>query len=310
MCNIWRKKTKEELTTQEIDKFFSKNNYFFWVDLSGGEIFLREDIFDIAKIIISKCPYLYLLHFPTNGFMTDKILPVTEKILHHFKQRLIITISLDGPPHLHDGIRGVRGSWQRGVDTYKELKKIKGSNLEVYFGMTITESNIHAFRDTYQAAKAEISDLRCGDMHFNFIHNSNHYYGYNDAHIVGEEKYLKALEEIISTRAKSLYPVHLLENDYLQSMRMYIKTGRSPLVCEALSSSCFIAPEGDVYVCSIWNKKMGNLRDLDFDLGKIIHSQQARRLRSQIRQGKCPHCWTPCEAYTAIMAHKMPFCKK
>lgn len=309
MCNIWRKKINKELTTEEIDKFFSKNNYFSWVDVSGGEIFLRKDIFDIAKIIISKCPHLYLLHFPTNGFMTDKIVLVTEDILSHFKQKLIVTISLDGPPQLHDEIRGVKGSWQRSIDTYKELRKIKGADLEVYFGMTFTEANIHAFSDTYQSAKVEISDLRYDDMHFNFIHNSDHYYGYNDAHIVGEEKYLKALEEIISTRAKSLYPVHLLENDYLKLLRKYLRTGRTPLVCEALSSSCFIAPNGDTYVCSIWNKKIGNLRDTDFDLGKIIHSQDTKKARSQIKEGGCSHCWTPCEAYTAIMAHKLPFSK-
>ncbi len=309
MCDIWRKETKNEITVKDIDRFFSKNNHFSWVDVSGGEIFLRKDILDIVEIIISRCRCLYLLHFPTNGLMTDKIVSVTKDILSHFKQKLIITISLDGPSELHDRIRGVKGSWQRTIDTYRQLEKIKAANLELYFGMTISDLNIQAYMDTYRAAKRLIPHLQHDDMHLNFIHNSEHYYDYSNAHIIGEERYLRTLEEIISTRTKSIYPVHLLEHDYLRFMRKYLKTGRSPLLCEALSSSCFIDPNADVYVCSIWNKKIGNLRDTDFDLGKIMHSEAARRLRSQIKQGKCPHCWTPCEAYTGIMAHKLPFSK-
>lgn len=311
MCNIWKKKSDNELTTEEVDKFFYKNNYFSWVDLSGGEIFLRPDIFDIAKIIIDRCPHLYLLHFPTNGFMTDRILLVTGKILTLFKQKLIITISIDGSPQLHDEIRGVKGAWQKAVNTYKMLKKIKKRNLEVYFGITISDTNVQTFMDAYYTAKNEIPDLEYDDLHFNFIHNSPHYYEYNNAHIVNEDRYKKALEEIISTRKNRFYPVHILEKDYLILLKRYLKTGKNPLnPCEALSSSCFIEPNADVYACSIYNKKIGNLKDEDFDLGKILHSQEAKRLRSQIKQSKCPQCWTACEAYTAIMAHKVPFLKK
>jgi MoaA/NifB/PqqE/SkfB family radical SAM enzyme len=50
-CNIWQRKPENELTFAEIDKFFAANNYFNWIDLTGGEIFLRKDLPDISRSI-------------------------------------------------------------------------------------------------------------------------------------------------------------------------------------------------------------------------------------------------------------------
>ncbi|MBI3814304.1 MAG: radical SAM protein, partial [Nitrospinae bacterium] len=65
MCNIWKKRDTPELTISEIERFFSKSNKFSWLDLSGGEIFLRKDIVEVVEIILRNCKDLYLLHFAT-----------------------------------------------------------------------------------------------------------------------------------------------------------------------------------------------------------------------------------------------------
>jgi len=309
ICNIWKKRAGNELTAEEIELFFKKNNYFSWIDITGGELFLRKDLERIVRVLVAQCPNLYLLHFPTNGFMSERIVTVTREILSYFKQKLMITISLDGPADLHDSIRGGKGSWERSIAIFKALKEIRRANLEVYFGMTFSDKNVSLFRETFNCARRLIPQLGYEDIHFNFIHNSGHYYEYTDARIGGDPRYLDALEEILLTRKSSWYPVHLLEKEYLCGVREYLKTGRGPCLCEALSSSVFVAPEGSVYACSIWDKKIGNLRETEFDLSKIIQSQESRRLRLQIKKKDCPGCWTPCEAYTAIMAHKMPFSK-
>src|SRR6476659_3386760 len=70
-CNIWRRKQTDELTTGEIIEFIRQNPLVSWVDLTGGEIFLRRDIADILDAVVSLWPHLVVLHFPTNGFLTD-----------------------------------------------------------------------------------------------------------------------------------------------------------------------------------------------------------------------------------------------
>ena len=40
-CNIWQRKPTDELTTEEIVALVRENPNVNWVDLTGGEIFLR-----------------------------------------------------------------------------------------------------------------------------------------------------------------------------------------------------------------------------------------------------------------------------
>jgi hypothetical protein len=38
MCNIWQKKSVNEMTPAEIEQFFGKWSQFRWVHLTGGEL--------------------------------------------------------------------------------------------------------------------------------------------------------------------------------------------------------------------------------------------------------------------------------
>src|SRR5262245_58292926 len=70
-CNIWQRRPVDELTTDELLTFVARNRGVSWFDLTGGEIFLREDIDEVFDAIVGEWRDLHLLHFPTNGFLTD-----------------------------------------------------------------------------------------------------------------------------------------------------------------------------------------------------------------------------------------------
>ena len=42
-CNIWKRKPSDELTTDELLAFIAANARTEWLDVTGGEIFLRPD---------------------------------------------------------------------------------------------------------------------------------------------------------------------------------------------------------------------------------------------------------------------------
>ena len=48
-CNIRKKKPQDELTTDEILSFIENNREVAWVDVTGGEIFLRNDIGELQQ---------------------------------------------------------------------------------------------------------------------------------------------------------------------------------------------------------------------------------------------------------------------
>jgi radical SAM protein with 4Fe4S-binding SPASM domain len=97
--------------------------------------------------------------------------------------------------------------------------------------------------------------------------------------------------------------VAFLEDRYQALVSNYFETGKSPLPCTALATNCFIDAHWNLYPCSIWDEKVGNLREAGFDLDTLWNSAHARSLRQQVVTEDCPHCWTPCEAYPTILAN-------
>ena len=79
-CNIWKMAPRDELSLDEIRRFFARSGRFLWIDLTGGEVTLRKDFIDICHAVIDGCPDLLLLHFPTNGYLTDKVVAAAKAI--------------------------------------------------------------------------------------------------------------------------------------------------------------------------------------------------------------------------------------
>ncbi|RYZ63207.1 MAG: hypothetical protein EOP09_18040, partial [Proteobacteria bacterium] len=66
-CKIWREVPEGELTLDEITQFAKKNSYFRWINLTGGEITLRDDIDQVIDTLVQNSPNLLFLNFAVNG---------------------------------------------------------------------------------------------------------------------------------------------------------------------------------------------------------------------------------------------------
>ena len=120
------------------------------------------------------------------------------------------------------------------------------------------------------------------------------------------KKYLKGaikeIEIILKIREnKDL--ISSIENKYLKLGKEYLKTGKIPIKCNVFNLSCFVDPSGNVYPCTIFDRKLGNLRENNYDLKKILLSEKAKKIKEEIINEKCPQCWTPCEAHQMIISN-------
>jgi len=102
-------------------------------------------------------------------------------------------------------------------------------------------------------------------------------------------------------------PRSFLEYAFLKRAENYLRTGNTPLPCHALKSSCFIDPTGEVYPCITFNRPLGNLRDYNYDLGKIWNLETTKLLQKKIWDFKCPQCWTGCDGYQTILGNLIRF---
>jgi MoaA/NifB/PqqE/SkfB family radical SAM enzyme len=306
MCNIWQKPVVEELTLGEIDQIFSRYRRFSWVHLTGGELFMRDDFADIVKAIDRNSPGLYLLNFPTNGYQTDKIVAMIHEILEHTAiPRIMVSVSLDGPRELHDRIRGLPGSWERAVATFQQLRKLNSGRFSVYLGYTLQDSNLYSFEETVITARNELGKLTNDEIHVNIAHISGHYYANSNFNGIPEPNATRKVMDLIigSRKRKRFDPVSILEYRYQKLARTYQQSGTVPLTCQAGAASCFVDPAGNVYPCSIFALPIGSLRENEYDLAKIWKTANKSSIRQLIKEGSCPGCWTPCEAYQTILAN-------
>lgn len=302
-CNIWQRHPTDELTLAEIERFFERSNRFQWIDFTGGEVWLRKDFPEIVQAALHHCTDLVLVHFPTNGFMTDRIVAGVERIVRMKPRKLIVTVSMDGDEAVNDEVRGRAGGWRKQMETYKALHAMPG--VEVVLGMTLSALNADQYDRAYAAAKAECPWLTPRDYHMNVVHASSHYYGNaaSDALKVDKEQLARQLRRYRLARGLPKGVVDYVERQYLQHAERYLATGVTPMRCHALRSSVFVDSWGDVYPCGMYDAKVGSLREHDFDLMALWNHPDTLALQRDIWDYKCPQCWTPCEANQTILGN-------
>lgn len=134
-CFIDQSDIRSELNTQEcfavIDDF--KNFPVGKVMLTGGEPFLRKDIFEIVERIKSTDENI-LMDITTNMTLLD-----CRKIEYFTKSNIDeLTTSLDGNREVHDEIRGQKGNFDHVISMTKRLRKM---NLKVDLVSVINKMN-------------------------------------------------------------------------------------------------------------------------------------------------------------------------
>jgi len=121
-CYVYEDENKNEiaeLPTQKIKDIIDQGKKMGVevISLTGGEPFLREDIFDILTYIENKNMATIIL---SNGTLID---PETAKKLSNFRS-IFFAISLDGPKDAHEGLRGVNGCFERTLNGIKNLLSV------------------------------------------------------------------------------------------------------------------------------------------------------------------------------------------
>lgn len=313
-CNIWKtykknpESVKKELRIEEIEKIFKKlPNTVIWLSLTGGEPFLRDDFDKIIISAVKNIRNLKMISIPSNGISTKRILSVIKNIMRLKEElRIIITLSIDGPEKVHNKIRGLN-CYETTWSTYTELKELTKNDKRFEIGVetTVSGKNVDYLGDYFK----EIIKERNPHLTLTVAHNAALYKNESNSNLspTDIEKVRKIASVII--KSKSMFsPQQIIERIYAKNIISYLKNPKKMIVpCAAFKSSFSLLQNGDVAPCLMWNSKIGNLRDYDYDIKKIFNSEKAKHVRRLIRKGNCPICWTPCEAYQSIISNILNF---
>ena len=101
MCNIWQNPTNKdkEITPAEIEKLPKVK----FINITGGEPFIREDLEEIVEVAFRKSPRVVI---STSGWFEERIIHLAEKF-----PNIGIRISIEGLSQKNDELRGRQGGF-------------------------------------------------------------------------------------------------------------------------------------------------------------------------------------------------------
>jgi MoaA/NifB/PqqE/SkfB family radical SAM enzyme len=273
MCDVWHYPTKasEEISVKDLEKIPSGLRF---VNITGGEPFIRTDLENVVKVIIPKTKRIVI---STNGFFTERIVKLCEKY-----PQLGIRISTEGLQKTNDEIRKIPSGFDRTLRTLLTLRRM--GIKDIGFGMTVQDLNCMDLLPLY-----ELSDALGYEFATATLHNS-HYFHKLDNKIDNKDMVCGEFSKLITELLKSNSVKKWFRAYFNYGLVNYIYGDKRFLPCEMGTESCFVDPSGDVLACNGMDVKMpmGNIREQSFD--EIWNSEQAAKVREAVRTCQ-KQCW-------------------
>lgn len=295
----------EELDLQEIDRISRSMGDLLWLAFSGGEIFLRDDLPEISRVFyMNNKPAIML--YPTNGMLPDLIGDTTEQILRHCERSVItVKLSLDGPEEIHDRLRNKPGSFANTLATHHKLEALldKYPNFELGINTVFCSEN----QDVMDATIDFVAGLKNIKTHtISLVRGNISAASYKN---IDHKKYNRAVERLeknLKARTSSTYRFKgariKAAQDILQRRLIHRTTldKKRLIPCYAGKLNLVLNETGDVYPCEILREAIGNVRDFDCDMRKVVRSEKARKVIRSIMNNEC-YCTHECYFMTNIL---------
>lgn len=289
----------DELTPSELGRLFAAMPKLVWLDLTGGEPCLRADLSDCLEAVLASTPRLAVLHFPTNGWFPERAAQAARLVRERRPDvELLITVSFDGPPALHDELRGREGSYDRAVACWKALHEIPG--VEVFAGTTLGPRNRHALDELGSCLARDLPGFTDQHWHWNLYQVSALFFGNAPLEDADRQADRALVRRHLRRRWPPRSPVDLMELGFLVNLQAWLGGEPLGMSCQAFHTACFVSADGWLYPCHVWDRPLANLRERGFDLRGLWRDRDLLRARRGAVALDCGGCFTPCEAYPTL----------
>jgi len=248
-----------EMTTAEIKHLLDElaDAGVFVLSLSGGEIFLRKDFFEILEY--ARLQKQFCVKLKTNAIV------VREREAARLREIGVESIQISIYSHraeVHDGITVVPGSLRRSLDAARFLKS---QGLRVIFANVLMVQNVQDYQG--MRALAEELGVECTlDPTITPMMDGNR-------SVLSLGIGHETLRQVFRDQAL------VGEVDEFCAIPALGENSLSALPCSAGHTSCYVSPYGDVFPCVQFPLLTGNVRKQKF-LDIWRHSEKMNEVRS------------------------------
>jgi AdoMet-dependent heme synthase len=268
-----------EMKTDEIKNVLEQlaQSGTLFLTLSGGEIFLRDDLFELLEFARS-------LHFDIS-LKTNALLIDAERArkLRALSVRRIQVSIYSAEPAVHDAITKVRGSLER---TLTAIRFLQAEGLQVKIACPLMKQNLMAYRNV-QALAAELGVPYVLDMTITPKMDGD----------MGLLQLRNPVQDLLPILQDPILNPPSSSQDSVQAAQLTTGSATSSgiesqayedIPCSAGHNSCYISPYGEVFPCVQMPVATGNLRQQRFE--EIwFKSPEMERVRA-VRESQLPVC--------------------
>lgn len=295
-CGLWKEK-KSEITQGEIDPQLIKTALgsaalkdAFYFDLTAGESQLSPNYPTIVRHIAAAKPGAFI-HTNISGWYPKKHYEVTKQCLEVASpDRFRLDISIDGRPENYRRVRAVPRGWDKAISTIELLRPL-GCTLRIVF--IVHPENQEDIRWIPRFAKELGVDYYIGYARRSELLQNT---GEPDALFTPEQ-----LKQIEAALIEIGWLTERRRNHWYWAKGVYQKSTPS-FDCFMGRRALVVDPYGGVFPCNelLPELKMGNLKDYNGDLDRLLDSTAAKQVLRHVAAGKCQPCDMLC-------AHKIQF---
>lgn len=248
-----------------------KKNHVLNLELTGGEIFVHPQAYEILKLALKQFATVAIL---TNGtVLSEKVL----ELLKTYKDKIVLNISIDSTnPSIHDEFRGMKGAFEA---TCKNVKRMTEAGLRVRIASSIFRENMW---EIDKLAELAIS-LGANMFVFNFIEDFGRGRLLTKSEKVEEEldaeKYVRYVDGVIEKYQKMI-PIARSEDKILGSEN-----------CGSAINSIIVGADGNLRPCALFEKTnlFGNIFKEEFgEIFKRDIYQKISRILPPSEENGCP----------------------
>jgi len=309
-CFYWQEMecAGRELSSEEIERIAAHLGPLETLLLSGGEPTLRDDLAELVETFFRRNGIRHV-GLPTNGLLPERTRDLAERILTRCPgMRLDVNVSLDDLGERHDAVRGVAGNFDRALETIR----LVGALRERFDQLFINVETV-----LFSANRQHIGEL------LDFVRERLDVNGHYVEVMRGSPRDrrldlppLAAIRRIHRLVLKNHVRYHAdprkrrwpPELSYLRELYRWqervLRGGKWPASCPAARDVVVIEPDGRVRGCEL-RGVIGDLRQCDYDLDRILNSPQAQAERREVEASRCSctHCVF---IYQTFNVHSLP----
>ena len=291
-CFYWDSlNVKEVLSFDEIKKIADGVGKLDTLLVAGGEPFLRKDLIEICNYFIDHCG-VRLLSIPTNGSLNKKVIDFVK--LMHNRCKLRLYISLDGMRETHNKIRQVDG-FDNAIGLLSTLVQMKKEyNFSPLAMITVSNQNYREIEGLAEilngiGAHYSITPVRGTPKEGDFQPPTSAQWGELVKNLIKKRGFLGDDASYHNNQKSLVKRIHrkLLTHSKMKMVQDALD-GKRNYVCNAGEEIGVVDFEGNVFFCEL-TKKIGNLKEYNWDFDKLWFSPEAEAYRPEIQTCVCTH---------------------